>query len=178
MPNVPPSPPTHQQHQQQYTFSISTPATLRPKKATSETATTTASTNTSTSSSSSSSQAQFCQILHNQVSNNVIEQLLSEPLFDTSGSLIQHDLQRAQQQGTDTESPSTSIPSSNNNANRFLTTAEVWQRLTQHEHFSLFTVEELCNQVAQHVKSTHQGLALEERDLQAVFRDMDLAKKP
>lgn len=178
MPNVPPSPPTHQQHQQQYTFSISTPATLRPKKATSETATTTASTNTSTSSSSSSSQAQFCQILHNQVSNNVIEQLLSEPLFDTSGSLIQHDLQRAQQQGTDTESPSTSIPSSNNNANRFLTTAEVWQRLTQHEHFSLFTVEELCNQVARHVKSTHQGLALEERDLQAVFRGMDLAKKP
>ena len=174
MPTTPSPSPTHQQHQQQqYTFSISTPATLRPKKSATETTT-----STTTNISSSSSQEQFCQILHSQVSNNVIEQLLSEPLFDTSGSLIQHDLQRAQQQGTGAESTSTtSISSPNNNVTRILTTAEIWQRLTQHEHFSLFSVEELCNQVARHIKSTHQGLALEERDLETIFRDMDLAKK-
>ncbi|KAJ8661467.1 hypothetical protein O0I10_002733 [Lichtheimia ornata] len=188
-----PPPPMHQQqqHQQQYTFSISTPATLRPKKPASETASTTATSTNSSSPSSSSSQEQFCQILHNQVSNNVIEQLLSEPLFDTSGGLViqhhahQQDTGAAAAAGaaptttttTTTTTTSTSIPTSNHTTG-LLTTAEVWQRLTQHDHFSLFTVEELCNQVARHIKSTHQGLALEERDLEAVFREMDLAKKP
>lgn len=187
MPTTPsPPPPMHQQqHQQQYTFSISTPATLRPKKPASETASSTATaTNSSSPPSSSSSQEQFCQILHNQVSNNVIEQLLSEPLFDTSGGLvIQHAHQGATATPPTTTTTSTSIPTPNHNATTtttttgLLTTAEVWQRLSQHDHFSLFTVEELCNQVARHIKSTHQGLALEERDLEAVFREMDLAKK-
>ncbi|KAG2227902.1 hypothetical protein INT45_002140, partial [Circinella minor] len=128
----------------QYTFSISTPATLRPKMFSHK--------------DDREQEEQFTRILHEQVSNDAIEQLLSEPLFDTCGGLI---------------APSVTGEGEEQKDNKLLTCPDIWQRLSKHSRFSYFTMEELCQEVRKHAKCTEQGPAVTEAEMKEILRFMD-----
>ncbi|KAI8138336.1 hypothetical protein BJV82DRAFT_301128 [Fennellomyces sp. T-0311] len=140
----PTSPPSSGRSREvQYTFAISTPATLRPKILASD----------------HEQEAQFTRILQEQVSNDAIERLLSEPLFDTSGELI---------------APIVTSESEEETNKNLLTCPDIWQRLCKHSRFSYFTMEELCHQVRQRAQCTEQGPALAEADMEEILRFMDM----
>ncbi|KAI9489600.1 hypothetical protein BDB00DRAFT_610218 [Zychaea mexicana] len=128
----------------QYTFAISTPATLRPKMFGNK--------------DSREQEAEFTRILQEQVSNDAIERLLSEPLFDTCGGLI---------------APAVTSEGEEQTNNKLLTCPGIWQRLCKHNRFSYFTMEELCHEVRKRAKCTERGPAVTETDMEAILRFMD-----
>ncbi|KAI9271947.1 hypothetical protein BDA99DRAFT_557148 [Phascolomyces articulosus] len=137
--------PTRSSRDVQYTFSISTPATLRPKMFSHK--------------EDREQEAQFTRLLQEQVSNDAIEQLLSQPLFDTCGGLIAPYVTSKGE-----EEPSN---------NKLLTCPIIWQRLCKHTRFSYFTMEELCQEVRKHAKCTEEGPAVTEAEMKEILRFMD-----
>jgi hypothetical protein len=107
----------------------------------------------------------FCDKLQEEVCTNAFDQLLSEPLFDTTGGLNEtlglphlndkHPLIRiAQQPG-------------------FLSGQEVWDRLRRHTHFDHYSSTQLITMVKSMAKCTHLGPVLTEQDLNVVLTKMD-----
>ncbi|KAI8642625.1 hypothetical protein BD408DRAFT_177308 [Parasitella parasitica] len=71
-----------------------------------------------------------------------------------------------------TEATSTK-PSIEQNQNRLLTCPEIWFVLNQHEKFSNFTTDQLCQAVKELAKCADSGPVLEDSDLFAILAKMD-----
>jgi hypothetical protein len=66
-----------------------------------------------------------------------------------------------------------SSPSTNNENKRLLTCPEIWFLLNQHENFTNFTTDQLCQAVKELAKCADSGPVLEEDDLFQIMSNMD-----
>ncbi|CDS07704.1 hypothetical protein LRAMOSA01653 [Lichtheimia ramosa] len=129
----------------------------------------------------------FCERLKEEVCSSAYNQLLSEQLFDPSGSLndtvtqhpvpivtgldnkgLEHDFDRfmsIMSEGVviDPSTYSTKLVPCN----------QVWQRLSEHPQFDHFDLDLLCNELKKRAKCSHDGPVLEEHELDQVLRLME-----
>ncbi|KAI8143061.1 hypothetical protein BJV82DRAFT_613360 [Fennellomyces sp. T-0311] len=131
----------------------------------------------------------FCERLKEEVCSSAYDQLLSEPLFDSSGVLNDAVTQRPVPIVTGMEESKTSM---RHDIDRFMDTMvdrtildpamhetkllpcnEVWSRLSEHPHFEQFDLDLLCDELKRKAKCSHDGTVLEEEELSEVLRKME-----
>ncbi|ORX54074.1 hypothetical protein DM01DRAFT_1043203 [Hesseltinella vesiculosa] len=124
---------------------------------------------------------QFCHRLNEEVCNNPFDQLLSEPLFDPSGSLNmnlgfpsldqEHPLLLADDFHLSNEKHP--LDQKDKVTPSYLPCLEIWQRLRSHHRFEDFPGDELLGLVKTFAKCSLNGPVLLERDIQFILQKMD-----
>ncbi|KAI9304694.1 hypothetical protein BJ944DRAFT_266437 [Cunninghamella echinulata] len=130
----------------------------------------------------------FCDKLQ-EVCSNSFDHLLSEPLFDlTTGSLNEsilitndHDInnnnnnnnnsKNENENDMDISSSSTSLSSSSEK--KYLSSQEIWNKLSQHSQFRQYSIDQLLKMVKSLAKCTPMGPVLTEQDIHFIMDKMN-----
>ncbi|KAI8076901.1 uncharacterized protein BX664DRAFT_344209 [Halteromyces radiatus] len=122
----------------------------------------------------------FCDKLQ-EVCTHAFDQLLSEPLFDTTGGLNEslgfphldeeHPLIHHTPSSTSNQQHSPCI--SDDHPTKFLSCQEIWERLHRHARFPQYSSDQLFSMVKSMAKCTHLGPVLTEQDIKIIIHKMD-----
>lgn len=130
----------------------------------------------------------FCERLKDEVCSSAFDKLLSEPLFDASGTLNDSVTQRPV--------PIVTQPISNKDRHdrdwfkreilsesvivdpathetKLVSCTELWERLSEHPKFDEFDLDALCEELRNKALCSADGPVLEERELANVLRNME-----
>ncbi|KAF7728608.1 DNA-binding transcription factor yap1 [Apophysomyces ossiformis] len=137
----------------------------------------------------------FCERLKEEVCSSAFNQLLSEPLFDSSGFLndaVTRNPVPIVTASLDEDKDDKSVDSMMAMYDKFaeqmasqelndtiisgphlISCAEIWRRVTKHPRFEEFDLEDLCEKLKKRAKCSHTGPVVEEDEFQEVLRELE-----
>lgn len=133
----------------------------------------------------------FCDKLQEEVCTNSFDHLLSEPLFDlTTGSLNEsiiihpsnnqynnsnndHGDNNDDDDDQNTNNNDKMDDTSKSLSKKYLSSQEIWKRLSEHPHFRQYSTDQLLKMVKSLAKCTHMGPVLTEQDIHFIMDKMN-----